>query len=233
MYKKETLAERLSDLRKPKGKTLYTFEGLSLAIEKKTGIRITASALQQYENSENHKRPNAEFLYALAKFYNVTSDYLLGLTDCTSPKEEKQAAGKRLGLSSDAQEVLEYHEQNGLYWFANTVSLLICNPHEEGKNPERVIDLISRYIKFQAKKPFIINAVDGMVRNLKPHEVHKNDKSIYFFPEKFEEQVVFPSGIEDSHIAHIGKALRELKRVKIEIDKKGAKNNAKKNEHTN
>ena len=66
----KVFAERLKDLR----------------IEKKLSQRglaelthLSQSAINQWENES--RVPNAEAVVALAKFFNVSSDYLLGLID--------------------------------------------------------------------------------------------------------------------------------------------------------
>lgn len=66
----KVFAERLKDLR----------------IERKLSQRglaelthLSQSAIKQWENES--RVPNAEAVVALAKFFNVSSDYLLGLVD--------------------------------------------------------------------------------------------------------------------------------------------------------
>ena len=63
-------AERLKDLRLEKG---LTQRGLAKL------LNISYSAIRQWENQE--RVPNAEAVVILAKFFSVTTDYLLGLTD--------------------------------------------------------------------------------------------------------------------------------------------------------
>ncbi len=66
-----TIQERLKDLRVERGLSL---EELS----KETGI--SSSALSSYENNED-KDISLNSIIALANFYNVSTDYLLGLTE--------------------------------------------------------------------------------------------------------------------------------------------------------
>ena len=49
-------------------------------------IGITRQSLSRYESNII---PNIEVLYRLAKYYGVSADYLVGLTDCKDPKKRK------------------------------------------------------------------------------------------------------------------------------------------------
>ena len=69
---KLTLGEKLKDLR--------TAAGLSLVeLEEATGI--SKSALGSYESDDTKKEITIAPLITLAKYYGVTTDYLLGMTD--------------------------------------------------------------------------------------------------------------------------------------------------------
>jgi transcriptional regulator with XRE-family HTH domain len=57
---------------------------------KKQGINIGHSTLQGYEadeNSLNHRYPSLNALIALASFYDVSFDYLFGLSDKFTPHQ--------------------------------------------------------------------------------------------------------------------------------------------------
>ena len=64
----KTFAERLKELRQEKG---FSFETLS----KETGL--SRSSLCRWENCQS--TVNGEQLIVLAKYFNVTTDWLLGL----------------------------------------------------------------------------------------------------------------------------------------------------------
>ena len=66
----EIFAERLKELRKEKG---ITQEQLA----EETGL--TQGALTRYENGL--RSPAANAIITLAKYFGVTTDYLLGVTD--------------------------------------------------------------------------------------------------------------------------------------------------------
>lgn len=72
---KLTFQERLKDLRTERGMTLSD-------LEKATGI--SRSALWKYE-SDDCKEVSHASITTLAKYYGVTSDYLLGLSENKNP----------------------------------------------------------------------------------------------------------------------------------------------------
>ena len=66
----EVFAKRLKELRKEKDLTL-------VKLEEATGV--SKSTLNDLENGK--RMPNAQVVATLAKFFEVTTDYILGLTD--------------------------------------------------------------------------------------------------------------------------------------------------------
>ena len=109
MQPKLTIQERLKDLRVERGLTL---EQLSA----ETGI--SRSALGKYE-ADDFKDISPFSMVALAKFYGVSTDYLLGLTEQKNhPNTELEA----LHLGDDAIEVLRTGKFNH-----RLLSELICH----------------------------------------------------------------------------------------------------------
>ena len=99
--------ERLEDLRKERK---LSFEQLSKQLAKR-GVNISHTNLRNYEiNDPLHPLYNRtrsmsiEYLVAFADFYDVSVDYLLGLTDVR--KREYQSASEQLGLCEGAIRVL-------------------------------------------------------------------------------------------------------------------------------
>ena len=95
-----TLNERLKSARNRKG---LSSAGVVQAL-KKQGISIGHSTLQGYEadeNSLNHRYPSLSVLMTLADFYEVSYDYLFGISDQFTPRH--------LSVSPDAdmKDVLE------------------------------------------------------------------------------------------------------------------------------
>lgn len=63
-------------------------------------IGITRQSLSRYETSE--RTPNMDLIYNIAKHYNVSADYLLGLSEVKSIEKNMQVACKVTGLSEKA-----------------------------------------------------------------------------------------------------------------------------------
>ena len=68
-----TFSERVKELRKSKDLTQRQMAN---------ALGITERSCQRYEADNN---PNKDTLMKLADFFNVSTDYLLGRTDCKAP----------------------------------------------------------------------------------------------------------------------------------------------------
>ena len=99
LYNTQILSERIEDLRKKDGKSKYTLNELSEMIEKKTGVYISAAQLGKYENSDIAERININNLMAIAKFYGVTLDFLLGKSNSKRHNYTDQMASNKFSLS--------------------------------------------------------------------------------------------------------------------------------------
>lgn len=71
-------------------------------ILEKTGISLTAQTLGRYEKGDYKHKPDIEILAALAEYYNVSADYLLGRTDVITTDTDINAVCKYTGLSEYA-----------------------------------------------------------------------------------------------------------------------------------
>lgn len=94
---KLTTGERIEELRRNKRLTL---KELSEEIKAKTGERIAVSTLSDLESSG--KDPRLSTLRAIANYFSVSLDYLVGNSDAKSLDVDVQAIHKRLGLSEQA-----------------------------------------------------------------------------------------------------------------------------------
>lgn len=100
-------AERLRTLREDRK---LSFQKLHDGIKEYCDIDISADSLSNYEVTftQNHTRANKckgmkiEFLRAIAQFYNVSTDYLLGLSDIPTSNPNVKAACEYTGLTDDA-----------------------------------------------------------------------------------------------------------------------------------
>lgn len=99
------MAERLKQLRKAKG---LSHDKLSDALANRYGISISKDSLMNYEVSNrfhtrkgSNKGMRVEYLRYFSDFYNVSTDYLLGLTDIKATNEDVQAVCRVTGLKED------------------------------------------------------------------------------------------------------------------------------------
>ncbi len=88
---RKVFGERLLNLREERGETQ---DQLAKA------VGITRQSLSRYETNE--RTPNIELIYNIAKHYEVSADYLLGLSDVKSLDNRVQAACEVTGLSEYA-----------------------------------------------------------------------------------------------------------------------------------
>lgn len=87
---KLTLSEKLDDLIAKTGKKASV-----IAAE----MDINQSLISKYRND---KQPTLDSLVKLAKYFNVSTDYLLGLTDAPASEPNKRNAEEYLSLSDNA-----------------------------------------------------------------------------------------------------------------------------------
>ncbi len=87
----EVFGERLLKLREERKETQ---DQLAKA------VGITRQSLSRYETNE--RTPNIELIYNIAKHYEVSADYLLGLSNVKSLDNRVQAACEVTGLSEEA-----------------------------------------------------------------------------------------------------------------------------------
>lgn len=69
-------------------------------------IGITRQSLSRYETNE--RTPNIDLIYSVSKHYNVSADYLLGLSEVKSLDNSIKIAKKTTGLTEDAIKTLQY-----------------------------------------------------------------------------------------------------------------------------
>ena len=110
------MAARLKQLREEAG---LSHIKLSEQLADSLGVNISKDSLIKYEVADVHhtaKLKNlgmrVEFLHALATFYNVSADYLLGLTTVKTPSADMQAIVKQTGLSEENVRYLTNPEGN-------------------------------------------------------------------------------------------------------------------------
>lgn len=119
---KDIFGKRLFEIRESRGESQQ---------ELADSIGITRQSLSRYELGE--RTANIDLLKKIAKHYNVSTDYLLGLTENTTTDIELQAVCDYTGLSEDAIKELNL-------------------AYEATFNPEAVDDLV--------EAEYIINYLD-------------------------------------------------------------------------
>lgn len=123
MYKRVTFANRLKTLRMERH---LSYAGLA----KKLGV--SSVSLGYYEREE--RVPDIEVMYHICRYFNVTSDYLIGLTDNRTP--EAAAIGDATGLSDLAIDSLQRHKNKGE--LDNTIDVInfIIEHNTPGPKPQ-------------------------------------------------------------------------------------------------
>lgn len=97
MTEKEILPTRIRELMED---TSTTQQVLGNAIS------CTRQTVSDYANGQS--TPDAKALYKIARYFNVSTDYLLGLSDCPCLDEDIKRVCKYTGLSSEAVKLLHY-----------------------------------------------------------------------------------------------------------------------------
>ena len=99
------ISQRIKEERKKRGLSQEKLHEQLQAL----GIKISLPALKFYETVEKHHSKfnsvdgmNIKFLYNLAEFFGVSTDYLLGLTETPTRNEDVQKACITTGLSEKA-----------------------------------------------------------------------------------------------------------------------------------
>ena len=99
---KLTMGERLKDLRSQRGMTI---KEVCEALESQFSFTISPGKYNEIEGDKDKDFGYRAFIQ-LAKFFNVSVDYLIGLNDIPSPDYSVQAAHEVTGLSGPAVETL-------------------------------------------------------------------------------------------------------------------------------
>ena len=95
----EAFGQRLKELRNNKSQA-----DIVKLIFEKTGLSITAQTYGRYENGK--RKPDIEIIEALANTFDVSADYLLGISDIRSVDTNIKSICEYTGLSENAVEKL-------------------------------------------------------------------------------------------------------------------------------
>lgn len=152
---KLTRGERFSDARAqlPAGKNSMD------DVAEATGV--SKSLIQALENDNSNRDVGYSKIVLLAKYYGVSVDYLLTLTDTPSPDPIVREICEYTGLSPDAVSLLHWWSSWGDLEEVRTVNLLLENIQYDykGYNARPVLELITLFLKFDPPKDmyYLIN----------------------------------------------------------------------------
>lgn len=131
-------ANRLKALRTDEAngkKRFYSHESLKEALEKR-GTKISVDSLMNYEASDKlHAKfgsvagMKVETLYALADFYGVSTDYILGRTDVTSVDATMKAVSEYTGLSGKTIKALQDMNKKSYDSGWDAINFILSNPN--------------------------------------------------------------------------------------------------------
>lgn len=131
----DKVSKRIVELREAKGETQQ---------ELADAIGITRQSLSRYEIAA--RTINVDVLGALAQHFNVTTDYLLGLSDVKSTEQDMKIACELTGLSEEA--IYSLYEitkgEDRTLYSSNILSFLnyIIVKHDISNLSERVSDIV-------------------------------------------------------------------------------------------
>ena len=129
-------------------------------------IGISRQAVSQYQDGST--LPNIETLCKIANFLNVSSDFLLGLTDVKSQDMNVRTICEYTGLSEKALEVLVHKTT---YNVNSVVDVLLLNEHIGNINRNGILSKIAQYINFD---------VEGFCDKYVPAHIEGSiDKALY------------------------------------------------------
>ena len=123
--------------------------------EVSSAIGISRVSLGYYETG--NRKPDTEILYKIAKFYGVSSDYLIGLSDVQTLDIDIQAISAKTGLSEKSIEQLSNF-----------------TTYSQGKVRLAIIDYLLRNVKFS------FALTDNINDYYSKYDFYKNGKETYF-----------------------------------------------------
>jgi transcriptional regulator with XRE-family HTH domain len=105
----------------------------------KLKLDVTDSTFKQWTKPDNFF-PSVEKLIILSEYFGVSTDYLLGLTEITSPDVEVRKVSERYGLSEAALDTLS--DMPGFIWFYGQENLEASKRHIATMEYRKIINLL-------------------------------------------------------------------------------------------
>ena len=167
-------ADRLSDLISESGKTLR-----QIASE----IGVSYPTLSTYQNGT--QKANIEALAKIANYFNVSADYLLGLSDAPTTDKTAAAAVDYTGLALDTVKFLHNTHSSPLGpfdAFARAVDFLVADAQYKsgGSDYNPLLKAISVFMELDAseKKQLYVLDTNGKIKPIKggaSRGIHSNE----------------------------------------------------------
>lgn len=106
-YNPDVLSERLEGLRIDRKDGKLSYSQLSQEIFNKTGISISHSQLNKYERFTNSETMSVNNLLALAEFYDVSIEYIIGYSETKSNDVTDKYTSEKFGLTDKSMSRLK------------------------------------------------------------------------------------------------------------------------------
>lgn len=204
---KNKVGQNLLELRKEKG---LKQDDVAQA------VGITRASLSYYEKGE--RSVDIEVLYKLCQFYNISIDYLFGLSKVKTPDIDIKAMATKTGLSEKSINVLQTEKSLNHLYIVDVINILLndCWTHPESRNTKySFIDLFTNYLNFCANggHKYSLSKSGNIKIDPKPDMIDIDGKAkyskadIHFTSEQLEKMFIME--IED-----VLKALKESYMIK-------------------
>ena len=166
-------------------------------------LHMDHSTLSRYLSKANVYHPSVDTLIVLADYFGVTTDYLLGLSDCPSVEIDTQQASKTTGLSSEAITLINsltyssqelrlgsFYEQYYLNWTKPEISDFLNNENSASfislaLSDESYFPKIIEYLRYFVRCYVLANTFPKIHRSI---NVITNTKFLLGFDEINEEK---------------------------------------------
>ena len=204
------MAQRLKELRTERG---LSHEALRKALMEKYEIDISVDSLKNYEVSKvphakayKNEGMRAEYLRCLADFYEVSTDYLLVISDVKSPNQDIVTVVNMTGLTQESAQFLSFFSQLGDLETANVLNILIDDSRYHNSDGNRsyrsILNLLNFFFSYS-------NSTNRKQVFINGHIVDRNDTDGFISSNAI---ALDDTIIENAVLAEIQHALISLKK---------------------
>lgn len=148
------LSERLAEARLQKG---YTQQQIA------EFLGCNRATVTNYENGK--RTPDIDTIVKLAKLYEVSADYLLGLSNAESTDKDIQFISKRTGLNENAINRLAWYNESGIFEGSCISYTEIINRIIESKTIDDICEYIDEYACSIKKEKALLTKMVEMFNN--------------------------------------------------------------------